>query len=61
MNRFDVILKIDHACSILDEVLEMLRDLGASRSYDERLHAVVSKLEDLRVDVHSADLPNEQD
>lgn len=61
MNRFDVILKIDHACSILEEAMGMLRDLGASRSYNERLYAVVSKLEDFRVDVHSADLPNEQD
>jgi len=61
MNRFDVILKIDHACSILEEAMEMLRDLGASYSYDAHLKTVVMKLENLRVDVHSADLPNEQD
>lgn len=61
MNRFDVILKIDHACAILEEALGMLRDLGASRSYNERLYAVVRRLEDFRVDVYSADLPNESE
>lgn len=59
MDRIDVILKIDHACAILEEAMEMLVELGASRSYNERLYAVVRKLEDFRVDVYSADLPNE--
>ena len=59
MDRVDVILKVDQACAALEEALGMLRDLGASRSWNERLYAVVSKLEDFRVDVYGADLPKE--
>ena len=61
MNRFDVILKIDHACSILEEAMELMQELGASFLYKEDMQSIVRRLEDYRIEVHSASLPNESE
>ena len=59
MDRIDVIIDIDSACEQLEKVSDMLNSLGATFSILQRVDLIVQKLEDLRTDLYSADLPNE--
>lgn len=61
INRIDAICRIDNACEELEAAMALLHSMGATFSIDQRLETMIRKLEDLRVDIYSADLPNEGD
>ncbi len=62
ITRFDVIDRIDRACSELEMAAALLNSMGAEfTTLPGDIRSIVQKLEQLRVDVYSADLPNEQD
>lgn len=59
MNRTDAIVKIDEALDRLEEALEMLEYMGSSFSIYDRLRTKINSLTNLRVDIMSAPLPQE--
>lgn len=61
ITRFDVIDRIDRACSELEMAAALLNTMGVSFAMPDLIGSIVRRLESIRVDVHSADLPNEQD
>ena len=61
MNRTDAIVKLDEALVRLDNVLEMLIQLGATYSLCNRLRTKINQLDDLRVDIMQADLLQEDE
>lgn len=60
ITRFDVIDRIDNACKELEMAAELLNAMGVSFAMPDLIGSIVRRLEDIRVDVYSADLPNEQ-
>lgn len=62
INRIDAICRIDNACKELEAAMSLLHSMGAEfTTLPGDIHSIVQKLEDLRVDVYEADLPNEGD
>lgn len=61
INRFDAICRIDNACEELEAAMDLLNSMGAEfTTLPGDIRSIVQKLEDLRVDIYSADLPKEQ-
>lgn len=61
INRIDAICRIDNACEELEAAMALLNSMGVSFAMPDLIGSIVCRLEDIRVDVYSADLPNEQD
>ena len=59
MNRTDAIVKIDEALDRLEEVRDILEQLGGTYYMCERIRTKIEQLEDLRVDIMQADLLQE--
>lgn len=58
-SRYDAVIQLGLALDHLDQVLEMLNQMGATYSMCDRLRTKINQLTDLRVDVMQADLPQE--
>ena len=59
MNRRETIITVSSASIQLEQVANALHNMGATFSMVERVRAIASKLDDLRVDIRQADLSNE--
>jgi hypothetical protein len=59
MNRRETITAVSSASIQLEQIADALYRMGATFSMVERVRAIASKLDDLRVDIQQADLLNE--
>lgn len=61
INRIDAICRIDNACKELEAAMALLNSMGVTFAMPDLIGSIVRRLEDIRVDIYSADLPNESD